>query len=155
MTLDKLIVDCIESGASYSEKGKSVAISKRVDELVLVFQTDNAIARAILGITRSCDVTFLYMRHRSRPLLFFCELKGRNIRDAAQQITSTLLAMRRMIQTTVSRDFPRNQDLRAVIVRSGSAPHNQSAIQEQFLKDTGVRLQFARERADLRQFVLP
>jgi hypothetical protein len=155
MSIDTLVLDCVRKGSSYSEKGKSVSIAKRSDESVLLFHTDNAAARSVLGIARSCDVTFLYMRHLSRPVLLFCELKGRNVADAAEQIESTLVAIRGIIQRTIRRDFPRNGDVRAVVVRSGSAPNNQSAIQERFWRRTGVRLQFARERADLRQFVVP
>ena len=153
MNIDKLIVDCIKSGTSYAEKGKSVSIKKEHDELVLVFQTDNAVVRSVLGIARSCDVTFVYMRHRRRPILIFCELKGRNVDDAAEQVQSTLTAVRRAVKNIIAADFPQNGDIRALIVRTGSAPHNQGAIQDKFQRETGVRLQFARERADLRSYL--
>lgn len=153
MSIERLLFDCIQQGTSYSEQGKSVSIARRKNELILLFQTDNDVARFVLGITRSCDVTFFYMRHRQRPILVFCELKGRNVSDAADQISSTLVAIRTILQQTVTRDFPRNEDIRALIVRTGSAPHNQTAIQESFFRRTGVELQFARTNADVRNYL--
>ena len=153
MSIDRLIADCIKSGSSYREKGKSVSIAKARDELVFVFHTDNTTARSVLQIARSCDVTFVYMKHRRRPILIFCELKGRQIDDAADQIQSTLLSVRRALREAINRNFPDDPDLRALVIRSGTAPHNQSAIQERFFRQTGVRLQFAREHADLREHI--
>ena len=82
-------------------------------------------------------------------------LKGRDVRGAAEQIASTLGAVRPIIRAEVARDFPQDQDLRALIVRSGSAPNTQAAVQERFFRDTGVRLQVARETANLRAFIGP
>jgi hypothetical protein len=153
MSIERLISSCIQPGTAYSEQGKSVSIARRGNEFVLLFQTDNDVARSVLGITRSCDVTFFYMRHQERPILVFCELKGRNVSDAADQISSTLLAVRTILRQIIGRGFPQNGDIRALVVRTGSAPHNQSAIQESFFRRTGVELLFARNEADLRDYL--
>jgi hypothetical protein len=153
MSVDILISSCIQPGTSYSEKGRSASIAKGNDETVLLFKTDCDIVRRVLSINRACDIAFLYMKHRTRPILLFVELKGKNINDAAEQIKTTMQAISNIIRNTIHPRFPEKRDVRAIVVRSGSAPQNQFEIQEKFFRETGVRLQFAREKADLRQFI--
>jgi len=43
--------------------------------------------------------------------------------------------------------------MRAVVVRSGSAPKSQAQTQERFYNTTGIRLNIEREEVDLRKFV--
>jgi hypothetical protein len=153
MSIDLLALSCLQQGTSVSEQGKRAAIAKRANEVVLLFRTDCGNVRRILGIQRVCDATFMYMRHRGRPLLLFVELKGRNVSDAAEQISSTMQAIRNVIRDTVTPNFPQAADMRAIVVRSGNAPQGQGALQEKFFKATGVKLQFAREVADLRDYL--
>ena len=139
---------------SLSERGKSVSIARRNNEIILLFSTDTELARNVLGVARLCDAVFLYMEYLSRPILIFVELKGKNIKDAAEQLSSTIRAVRAILNRSIKRNFPEHGDLRAIVVRAGSAPQNQQEIAERFFKETGVRLHLVRERADLRDFLI-
>lgn len=153
MSIDAVVASCLIRGTSFSEKAKSVAIRKRTDEIVMAFRTDSPEFRGITNVQRASDVAFLYMRHLGRPVLLFVELKGSDISHAADQLQATIEAVRKLIRNTVHSSYPECSDVRAIIVRSGSAPANQTLIQERFYKATGVRLRFARDKADLRDFV--
>jgi hypothetical protein len=153
VSLDRFIWSLLQKATSIPGKGDSRAsIQRREGELVLVFDTDNATAREILGISKCCDAVFLYMVSRSRPVLLFVELKGKDVATAAEQITSTMQAIRKIVNKTIYSDFPKSSDMRAVVVRSGPAPQDQSRIQSKFFGATEVRLQFAR-KPDLRDFL--
>jgi hypothetical protein len=153
MSLDRLICSCLKPGTSFTEKGKTVTIAKRDDETILMFRTDSEIAKKILQIPRACDITYFYMRHRQRPKLLFVELKGKDIGEAGEQLRITIQRLRELIRAQTHPNFPQNIDIRAIAVRTGSAPHAQSKIQELFLRQTGVPLQFARVEAQLRDFL--
>jgi hypothetical protein len=152
MSIERLI-SCLQPGTSLSEQGKTVSITRRNNEIVLMFATDSQLVRDVLNVARVCDAVFLYMQYLSRPILIFVELKGKNVKDAADQISSTIRGVRTLLNRSVRRNFPERADLRAVVVRSGSAPQNQQEIVERFLKETGVRLYLVRERGDLRNYL--
>jgi hypothetical protein len=153
MSLDTLLHSCLQVKTSFAEKGKSVSISRGDDEIILMFHTDCDAARKALKIEKACDVTFLYMKHQQRPIFIFVELKGKDISRAAEQIKSTIDGLRRLLKQAISPHYPNNEDLRAIVVRSGSTPRDLSRIHDKFFSDTGVKLQFGRQAADLRRFV--
>ncbi len=152
MSINRLI-SCLQTGTSVSERGKSASLTRRNNEIVLMFSTDSEVVRAVLGVARVCDAVFLHMQHLGRPVLIFVELKGKNVRDAADQISSTIRGVRSLINQSIRRNFPQSGDLRAVIVRSGSAPHNEQQVIDRFWRETGIRLHLVRERADLRKYL--
>src|SRR5437868_1197511 len=96
MSINRLI-SCLQTGTSFSEQGKSVSIMRRNNEIVLMFATDSQLVRDVLGVARVCDAVFVYMQYLSRPILIFVELKGKNIKDAADQINSTIRGARSLL----------------------------------------------------------
>jgi hypothetical protein len=154
MTINgSLLLACLQSGTSIKERGNRASIGASDGEIVLVFRTDTDLLRKNLGIAKVCDAAFFYMQYGERPILFFVELKGKNVREAAEQIVSTMKALGGLLRTVGGGDFPKPGDMRAVVVRSGAAPQDQSKIQDMFWKKTSVTLYFARENADLRRFI--
>jgi hypothetical protein len=155
MKFEKIVHSCLSDRTSLSEEGKSASIARRNDETILMFLTDSDVVRRELGIKRACDAVFVYIRQRARPILLFIELKGSDIQGAADQIRFTAEGVRKLVNSDFSTTFPNPDDMRAVVVFSGSAPRSQAEILERFERDTGFTLRLVRETADLRKHLQP
>lgn len=147
------VLSTLQNGLAMNEKGKRAALALRAGESAYLFRLDNESSRTNLGLQRVCDGVFVHWLHGQRPKLIFVELKGTDIQHGATQLAATLRAVQRSLNERTGNRFPAKGDIRACIVRSGSAPHGQTRIQETFYRDTGVALLFARNTLDVRSLV--
>jgi hypothetical protein len=88
--------NCLQSGTSVSESGLTISIKPSKDETIQFYCTDCDHARKKLCMVReertSCDYVVLYARNmqsNEKELLCFLELKGSDIKHAAEQIRNT------------------------------------------------------------------
>lgn len=152
--LHHFLADCLCSGTAEHEKGKSVRIEPKADEVVLLFKTDHATARKYLGITAASDVVFLYVRHQQPPRLVFVELKGSDLKKAADQLSNTIAAVKRRLTQIIGPSRANVVRMTALVVFSGAVPKaNFGKIQKDFFSSTGIALNTQRETADLRPFM--
>jgi hypothetical protein len=85
--------NCLQPGTSVSESGLTVSIKPSKDETIQFYCADCHHTRSKLCMTReeqtSCDYVVLYTKNiqsNEKELLCFLELKGKDIRHAAEQI---------------------------------------------------------------------
>ena len=153
--LNVLLWDCLERRVtSCSERGTSASIQKQPGETVLVFRTDNDEMRRAFGLEKACDRLFFYMKEQSDPRLIFVELKGTDVKRAAEQLKETVIKVKRVLGTMASA-FARTENLLAVIVSQGGAPRELEKLQQDFRKHAGIPLKISRSPADLRKFLEP
>jgi hypothetical protein len=153
--LNVLLWDCLERRTtSCSERGTSASIQKQPGETILVFRTDSEAMRRAFGLQKACDRLFFYMKEQSRPNLIFVELKGTDVKRAAEQLKETILQVKRVLGA-IARPFIEGDSLHAVIVFQGGAPRELEKIQQDFRKQVGIPLKMSRSPADLRTILEP
>lgn len=152
MKLHSVIDACLIRGTASDEKGKSVRIQANEDETVLLFRTDTDAARQYLGISKASDLLYFYMRNQQTPKLVFVELKGSDLKKAADQLSVTIKAVRGVLQKRVG-TAAQSVRVEAVVVFSGSTPKSLDDLQRQFRGSTGVSLRTHRETLDIRHYV--
>lgn len=153
--LNILLWDCLERRTtSCAERGTSASIQKQPGETVLVFRTDSDAMRRAFGLQKACDRLFFYMKEQSPPKLVFVELKGTDVKRAAEQLEETVIKVKRALGA-MSNAFASNENLLAVVVRGGAAPSAQHEIQQKFRRQVGIPLRVLSSPADLRKILEP
>jgi hypothetical protein len=109
MSLDVLLLRCLRHGTSYTERKVPVTIQPQSGETILFFITDSDAFRQDLKVQGPvCDLVILYSQSDTQEtVICLVELKGRDLRHAAEQIQNTY--------TTLIRSF--EQSLRSLACR--------------------------------------
>jgi hypothetical protein len=153
--LNVLFWECLERHATgCSERGTRAAIQKQPGETVLVFRTDNSAMRQAFGLEKACDRLFFYMKEQSAPKLVFVELKGTDVKRAAEQLEETVTKVKRVLGS-IWNALVRNENLHAVVVSQGGVPRQLEKLQQDFRKRVGIPLKISRSPADLRTILEP
>ena len=153
--LNILLWDCLEPRiTSCAERGTSASIQKQPGETVLVFRTDSPEMRRAFGLQKACDRLFFFMKEQSAPKLVFVELKGTDVKRAAEQLEETIIKVRGVLGA-ISSAFARNDNLHAVVVSQGGVPRELEKLQQNFRKRVGIPLKISRSPADLRKILDP
>lgn len=151
--LNVLFWECLERHVTKcSERGTSASIKKQPGETVLVFRTDSHEMRQAFGLEKACDRLFFYMKEQSAPKLVFVELKGTDVKRAAEQLEETVIKVKRVLGS-ISSALVRNENLHAVVVSQGGVPRQLEKLQQDFRKRVGIPLKISRSPADLRKFL--
>lgn len=153
--LNVLLWECLEPRVtSCAERGTNASIQKQPGETVLVFRTDSDAMRRAFGLQKACDRLFFYMKEQSSPKLVFVELKGTDVKRAAEQLEETIIKVKRVLGA-ISNAFVRNDNLHAVVVSQGGVPRQLEKLQQDFRKRVGIPLKISRSPADLRKILEP
>src|SRR5688572_14117833 len=153
MSLHNVLAKCLVDGTATKEKGKSARIQlKHDDETVLLFKTDSDEVRAYLGIARASDLMFFYMKNHATPVLVFVELKGSDLKKAADQLRVTIQAVRAALKKRVGASA-NSLKCHAIIVFSGNAPKSLDDLQRSFRDATGISLRTQRDNVDIRSLL--
>jgi diphthamide biosynthesis methyltransferase len=94
------------------------------------------------------------VKARNPPRLVFVELKGTDVKSAAEQLKETVRKVTQALGA-VSSAFSSKNNLLAVVVRAGSAPRQLGEIQRKFQKEVGIPLHILSSPADLRKILEP
>lgn len=147
MPFETLERHCRLPSTHFTEQGKTVSLEPEQDETVRFFHIDNHAFRSYFQVANVCDLLIEYQRE-TFALLLFIELKGKNLRDAEQQIVGAVKAVRTCLEGQWA--------LRALVVASGVSPKRAAAMQRRIKRATSVTLYFKslkRGTLSLRPFI--
>jgi hypothetical protein len=134
MVLESLLLTCLVTESHFSESGVRVALEKEAKEVVLFFKIDeksnqNSTFRADLNIKANeniCD-GLVFLAKDQRKIFCFVEMKGGDIRHAAEQIASTYHHVTSSLTTMTQgkRCYPQYKSIiwKAYIAVNASSPY--------------------------------
>jgi hypothetical protein len=129
---------------SYSEPGTGwgVSVQPIKDESILFFLTDCDEFRKCAEATLNrkpvhiCDLLVYCKQAAKNTILLFIELKGSDVKHAAEQLTQTIQTISRQISPEHLKQISR----RTLVLATGSAPKDLKDIQKAFFKALGIEL---------------
>jgi len=99
---------CLTPGTSAPGSGIKVAAKPLPGEIIILFQTDSSNGKRCLnvGSEKICDYLYFYNKNADKEIACFLELKGTDLKSAAEQVEKTHEHLENLISKKVANDIP-------------------------------------------------